>query len=131
MSLSLFVSPFISDSLMCSSISWQTIALRDIVAGEEIVYDYGTSKPLLSLPWSCRCGTSSCRLRVTKDDWQRSDLKTKFGRVFPCPFSLLCHAYNHCFAFGQHWASHCLALIDKAASAAHGAAIAIGTNVTK
>jgi hypothetical protein len=69
-----------------------TIACRDIAAGEEIVYDYGTSKPLLSLPWTCRCGTVTCRQRVSAEDWKRTDLRTKFGR---------------------HWASHCLQLIDK------------------
>jgi uncharacterized protein len=45
------------------------VARQDIVAGEELTFDYGTTD---TDRWSldCGCGAATCRGRMTGDDWR-------------------------------------------------------------
>ncbi len=45
------------------------VARRDIAAGEELTFDYGTTDAV-GLRMQCKCGTPSCRGLVTSDDWK-------------------------------------------------------------
>jgi len=58
------------------------IARRDILAGDEITYDYGTSESdetELGLD-GCLCGSSICRGSIRGDDHLRPDLIEKYGK---------------------------------------------------
>jgi len=59
-------------------------ARRDIEAGEEITYDYGTSEAdeeELGL-CECLCGSKNCRGEIRGDDHLRPDLIEKYGDHF-------------------------------------------------
>jgi len=45
------------------------IALRPIMAGEEIRMDYGTFSFSFDHAFACRCGAANCRGKVTANDW--------------------------------------------------------------
>jgi SET domain-containing protein len=40
------------------------LALRDIVAGEELTVDYGTFCDEGMAPFDCHCGSATCRGRI-------------------------------------------------------------------
>jgi len=59
-------------------------ARRDIEAGEEITYDYGTSEAdeeELGL-CECLCGSKNCRGEIRGDDHLRPDLIERYGDHF-------------------------------------------------
>ena len=58
------------------------VALRDIQAGEEVCYDYAMSDGCDYDAFECACGTPLCRLRVSGDDWRRSELQTRYRGHF-------------------------------------------------
>ena len=58
------------------------VALRDILPGEEICYDYAMSDGSPYDEFTCHCGTPDCRGRVTGNDWQRPELWERYGRHF-------------------------------------------------
>lgn len=59
------------------------VASRDILPGEEITYDYCTSEDCDFMPeWDCRCGTESCRGRVTPSDWTIPTLQERYAGHF-------------------------------------------------
>ena len=60
------------------------IAMRDIAAGEEIVYDYALTEadPDWTLAPVCLCGTATCRRQVTGNDWKLPELQRKYGQHF-------------------------------------------------
>jgi hypothetical protein len=39
---------------------WEVVALRQIVAGEEITFDYNTTEYHLAAPFTCLCSTEHC-----------------------------------------------------------------------
>jgi hypothetical protein len=57
------------------------VALRDIAAGEELTHDWATTDDD-GYEMECRCGSPSCRGRVTGQDWRRPDLQERYGRHF-------------------------------------------------
>ncbi|CAI5521802.1 unnamed protein product [Closterium sp. Naga37s-1] len=65
------------------------VALRDIVQGEELSIDYGSTNAGVvrtsSDNFSCHCGASICRGVVTCDDWQLLELQQRLWPFFP-PF---------------------------------------------
>jgi len=67
-----------------SSIS--LVAMRDILAGEEITFDYAMSECIVGLKgneFDCDCGTSACRGRFSGDDWRLyPNLWEKYGDYF-------------------------------------------------
>lgn len=47
------------------------VALRPIAAGDEIRMDYGTFSFSFDHEFSCRCGATTCRGKVTAADWPK------------------------------------------------------------
>lgn len=60
------------------------IALRDINEGEEVVIDYATFSTEITIlsDFECYCSSKSCRLHVSKFDWQIKDLQKKYENHF-------------------------------------------------
>ncbi len=62
-------------------------AMRDISAGEEITFDYGTvlfgikEKPTYKL--KCECKSKNCRILITDHDWKKTDLQKKYQGFLP------------------------------------------------
>ena len=57
------------------------VALRDIVAGEELTFDYATGD---DDDWTmqCCCGAADCRGVVTGQDWRKPELQRKYAGRF-------------------------------------------------
>jgi SET domain-containing protein len=57
---------------------------REIPAGEEICFDYGTcvgvSDPIEE--FACKCGSPNCRGQVTADDWRNPELQARYAGHF-------------------------------------------------
>ncbi|MBK7456275.1 MAG: SET domain-containing protein-lysine N-methyltransferase [Anaerolineales bacterium] len=58
------------------------IAMRDIRAGEELMFDYAMSDGGPYDEFECYCGSSSCRGTVTGNDWKLPDLWGKYAGYF-------------------------------------------------
>lgn len=55
------------------------VALRDIAAGEELVWDYATSEIHPQYPKiQCNCGSYNCRTVVTNRDWTNVSLMQRY-----------------------------------------------------
>lgn len=57
------------------------IATRDIVAGEEITFDYAM---LDNEPYSfnCSCGSANCRKIITGFDWKKPEIQAMYAGYF-------------------------------------------------
>lgn len=57
------------------------VAIRDILAGEELTIDYGfvDNEPY---SFNCNCGSSNCRRTVTGFDWKIKALQEKYYPYF-------------------------------------------------
>ena len=53
------------------------IALRDVGAGEQLTFDYATCDSQPYDEFECECGTPSCRVKVTGEDWMRADVQER------------------------------------------------------
>jgi uncharacterized protein len=62
-----------------SSVSF--VAMRDIVLGEELVFDYAFCETCLP-SFTCVCGSKGCRKIVTKDDWMIKNIQDKYSSYF-------------------------------------------------
>jgi uncharacterized protein len=51
---------------------------RDVTGGEEATIDYGTLSGADAFEMACRCGATTCRGRITSNDWQRADLQDRY-----------------------------------------------------
>jgi hypothetical protein len=58
------------------------VAMRDILPGEEITYDYATSDGSDYDEFECHCGAARCRGTVTGDDWRRADVQAAYAGWF-------------------------------------------------
>ena len=59
------------------------VAVRDLVPGDEITYDYCTSEDCdLTPAWDCHCGSSECRGLVEFKDWQLPELQERYRGHF-------------------------------------------------
>ena len=66
------------------------VARRDIASGEEVTVDYATFSTMPSFAMTCQCATTSCRGRVTGNDWQLPELQDRYGeRWAPVALSLI------------------------------------------
>lgn len=54
-------------------------ARRDIVPDEEVTNDYATSTGIAAFHMDCRCGSPLCRSVITGADWQRAELRERYG----------------------------------------------------
>jgi len=63
------------------------VSIRDLHAGEEITFDYGTALYRVggALPYAlaCNCGASLCRGKITHNDWRCPELQKKYQGYFP------------------------------------------------
>ncbi len=57
------------------------VALRDIVAGEELTHDWATTDDD-DYTLTCHCGAACCRGVITGKDWQNTDLQRKYQGMF-------------------------------------------------
>lgn len=58
------------------------IAMRDIEAGEELCFDYAMSDGEAYDEFDCLCGSSSCRKKITGNDWKLPHLWVKYKNYF-------------------------------------------------
>lgn len=58
------------------------VALREIVEGEEVRYDYAMSDGSPYDEFVCHCGAVSCRKRITGEDWRRPELWERYEGHF-------------------------------------------------
>jgi hypothetical protein len=58
------------------------VAMRDIAAGESVTFDYSMSDTNSFITFDCRCGTASCRGRMSGDDWNLSQLQERYSGWF-------------------------------------------------
>jgi SET domain-containing protein len=58
------------------------VAMRDILAGEEITYDYVMTDADYDYAFDCTCASASCRQVITGRDWMRKDLQDKYPGYF-------------------------------------------------
>src|SRR5215469_10634054 len=57
------------------------VAMRDVSPGEELTTDYALFDDY-DETMECQCGTPSCRGTIGGRDWQRPDLRRKYGNYF-------------------------------------------------
>lgn len=57
------------------------IAIRDIVMGEEITFDYSTLDNE-EYSFICTCGSPQCRKVITGYDWKKLEVQRKYGEYF-------------------------------------------------
>ena len=57
------------------------VALREIMAGEELTHDWATTDDD-DYTLTCRCGAACCRGVITGKDWQNVDLQRKYRGMF-------------------------------------------------
>jgi hypothetical protein len=57
------------------------VAMRDVVAGEELTVDWATTDDL-DYEIECRCGSSICRGTLTGKDWMKPELQLKYEGWF-------------------------------------------------
>ncbi|MBO0831274.1 MAG: SET domain-containing protein-lysine N-methyltransferase [Actinobacteria bacterium] len=57
------------------------VAMRDIGPGEELTTDYALFDDYDG-SMECRCGAASCRGTIDGRDWQRPELRRKYGSYF-------------------------------------------------
>jgi SET domain-containing protein len=58
------------------------VAMRDIDAGGELVFDYAMSDGGPYDEFECYCGSSSCRRKITGNDWKLPELWEKYQGHF-------------------------------------------------
>lgn len=57
------------------------VAMRDIAVGEELTHDWATTDDL-DYDLACRCGSATCRGRITGKDWMKPELQAKYRGWF-------------------------------------------------
>jgi hypothetical protein len=58
------------------------VAMRDILAGEELTYDYAMTDGSAYDEFECRCGSDACRGKVTGEDWMLPELQIRYRGFF-------------------------------------------------
>ena len=58
------------------------VAMREIVPGEEVRFDYAMCDSLPYDEFVCECGEPDCRGRVTGTDWQLRELQERYAGYF-------------------------------------------------
>ena len=58
------------------------VAMRDIACGDEVTYDYCMTDADFDYSFKCRCGTNSCRNKITTKDWMNPLLQKKYKGYF-------------------------------------------------
>jgi SET domain-containing protein len=82
---SLVAADFINHSCEpnCGFVNARTlVAIRDITQGESVTFDYAMSDTNAFVVFDCKCGTRSCRGRMTGNDWRRPELQSRYRGWF-------------------------------------------------
>jgi len=58
------------------------VAMRHILPGEELTFDYAMIDSSSYDEFQCRCGKPACRGRVGGDDWQDPNLQMRYRGYF-------------------------------------------------
>ena len=58
------------------------VAMRPILVGEEIAFDYAMSDGSPYDEFDCGCGALNCRRKITGDDWRRPELWERYAGYF-------------------------------------------------
>lgn len=58
------------------------VALKEILPGQPIAFDYGTCLGSSAVAFDCACGRPLCRGRITGEDWRRPDLWARYEGYF-------------------------------------------------
>jgi len=58
------------------------VAMRKILPGEEVVYDYAMTDAGFNSRFRCRCGKKGCRRIITSYDWKNPALQKKYRGYF-------------------------------------------------
>ncbi|MBI5352651.1 MAG: SET domain-containing protein-lysine N-methyltransferase [Chloroflexi bacterium] len=58
------------------------VAVRDIQAGEELMFDYAMSDGGSYDEFECYCGSPNCRNKITGNDWKLPELWKKYEGYF-------------------------------------------------
>lgn len=58
------------------------VAMRNIVPGEEVCFDYAMSDAIPYDEFTCECGAPGCRGRVSGDDWRNPVLQERYAGYF-------------------------------------------------
>lgn len=58
------------------------VAMRDILAGEQVCFDYAMVLSVETYNIECLCGSSNCRKRITGNDWKIAELQEKYKGYF-------------------------------------------------
>jgi SET domain-containing protein len=58
------------------------VALRDVEAGEELMFDYAMSDGGPYDEFECFCGSPNCRRKITGNDWKLPELWNKYKGYF-------------------------------------------------
>jgi len=62
--------------------TFKIVAMRNIVAGEEITYDYAMNESAYAFTLHCRCGSPRCRQVITGLDWYQKNLQSAYNGYF-------------------------------------------------
>jgi len=57
------------------------VVIRDIKSGEEITFDYAFTESFME-DFECKCNSDNCRHLITQNDWQKPDIRQKYGKFF-------------------------------------------------
>lgn len=60
----------------------QLVAITDIKAGTEITIDYAFCESFNPMDFACKCGSSTCRKKITNHDWEIKELQHNYGKYF-------------------------------------------------
>ncbi len=58
------------------------VAMKAIVPGEEVCYDYAMTDSHPDLGFHCECGSETCRHEVTGEDWRLPELRQRYHGFF-------------------------------------------------
>jgi len=58
------------------------VAMRPIGAGEPITFDYAMIDSGTLMEFACHCGASTCRTRMTSNDWRLPELQRRYRGWF-------------------------------------------------
>lgn len=72
------------DSNLWMNGAYELVARKQIPAGVELTADYALweARPRYISSWTCACGKSNCRQKVTGLDWQNMTLQKKYKDHF-------------------------------------------------
>ncbi len=57
------------------------VAIRNILKGEELTFDYAFCESLIN-NFNCKCGSENCRKIIKPTDWKNKKLQKNYGTYF-------------------------------------------------